>query len=56
MTAARPLPDERDVRRRIALASVQLIRLRNELDALTADLSWLHVTAAGGPDLGDDLR
>lgn len=47
-------PDEGEVRRRLAQASVELVALRCELDALTADLAWLQVTAARGPDLGDE--
>jgi hypothetical protein len=49
-----PVPAEAEVRRRLAQASVQLVALRCELDLLQADLSWLQVTAAGGPDLGQD--
>ncbi len=47
------VPVEREVRARLAAASVQLLALRNELDQLQADLSWLQITAAGGPDLDD---
>lgn len=65
-SAARPYPRsgrevgaasavEGEVRRRLAFASVQLVALRCELDQLQADLAWLQVTAAGGPDLGEDL-
>jgi len=46
-------PDENVVRQRLVEASVQLVALRCELDDLVADLSWLQVTAAGPPDLGD---
>lgn len=43
-----------DVTRRLADASVRMIELRNELDTLQADLAWLQLAAAGGPDLLDD--
>ena len=49
-----PYSVEREVRARLAQASVQLVSLRCELDALAADLCWLQITVAGGPDLGDD--
>jgi len=47
-------PDEAEVKARLAAASVQLVTLRCEFDALVADLSWLQVLASGPPDLGDD--
>lgn len=46
-----PTPDEREVRRRLAAASTQLVALRSELSVLQADLAWLQLIAAGGPDL-----
>jgi hypothetical protein len=54
--AGSPPPAEVEVRQRLAEASVQLVALRCELDLLAADLSWLQVTAAGGPDLGQEPR
>jgi hypothetical protein len=42
------------VHRRLACATAQFVALRSELDALQADLAWLQLTAAGGPDLIDD--
>lgn len=48
-----PVPPEAEIRRRLALASAQLVTLPCELDDLTADLSWLQLTAAHPPDLGD---
>lgn len=46
-------PDETEVKARLAAASVQLVTMRCEIDALTADLSWLQITASGPPDLAD---
>lgn len=44
------------MRRRLAAASTQLVTLRSELSVLQADLAWLQLSAAGGPDLALDME